>query len=216
MNQQQQEQYNLPQLFKQKRTRRTKQEVAADKQAKEAAKLEKKRAATKKVKEAELQKGRKQAQRWDLGNMFGQTAVTRAPRRSKVQMMLAKRAKEVAKKEKEQAKKAKDQQTARQAALKNAVKMMKDAQAGAKKPRAPKRSAVQIMLAKQAKEADKKAKEEAKKAKEQQKARQTALKNAAKAMKQAQKAAKAKAKVQKENKKTAKNLKKEIKAAGKK
>merc|ERR1712146_871907 len=115
---------------------------------------EKAKAAAKKAKEAALQKGRKQAQRWDLGNMFGQEKATRAPRRSKVQIMLAKRAKE----------------------------------------------------------AEKKAKEEAKKAKEQQKARQTALKNAAKAMKEAQKAAKAKAKAQKENKKTAKNLKKEIKA----
>ena len=213
MNQQQQEQYNLPQLFKQKRTRRTKQEVAADKQAKEAAKLEKKRAATKKVKEAELQKGRKQAQRWDLGNMFGQTAVTRAPRRSKVQMMLAKRAKEVAKKEKEQAKKAKEQQTARQAALKNAVKMMKDAQAGAKKPRAPKRSAVQIMLAKKAKEADKRAKEDAKKAKEQQKARQTALKNATKMMKDAQAGAKNATKMMKDAQAGAKNQIAQIRTA---
>merc|ERR1711988_929475 len=165
-------------------TRRTKQEVAADKKAKEAAKLEKAKVVAKKAKEAELQKGRKQAQRWDLGNMLGQEKATRAPRRSKVQIMLAKRAKE-------EAKKAKEQQNARQTALKNAVTMMKDAQAGAaKKKRAPKRSAVQVMLAKRAKEAEKRAKEEAKKAKEQQKARQTALKNAVTMMKDAQAGAK--------------------------
>merc|ERR1711988_1778812 len=106
-NQQQQTQYNLAQLFKQKRTRRTKQEVAADKKAKEAAKLEKAKVVAKKAKEAELQKGRKQAQRWDLGNMFGQEKATRAPRRSKVQIMLAKRAKEVAKKEEKKQRKQK-------------------------------------------------------------------------------------------------------------
>merc|ERR1711988_1139778 len=117
----------------------------------------------------------------------------RAPRRSAVQVMLAKRAKEVEKRAKEEAKKAKEQQNARQTALKNAVTMMKDAQAGAaKKKRAPRRSAVQVMLAKRAKEAEKRAKEEAKKAKEQQKARQTALKNATKAMKDAQAGAKKK------------------------
>ena len=72
---QQQQQFALDKLFKQKRTRRTKAEIEAAKKEKEAAKKEKE--AVKKAKEA--QKAQKQAYRWDLGTMYAQ-----APKKTEI------------------------------------------------------------------------------------------------------------------------------------